>query len=161
MAPIIDTWAQEVVKVRKARVRALGLTNTGRLEDSISYKTTRPATGRFLVRISYRFYGKFHDLGIKRGMKRGGKGYVTGLVNWVKSRGLQHFNERNGRRGLSVDQRARDIAWGIIRKNAQGRPWKRRRWLTPVDPDIDQLQGLLSEHIEGVIVRDHVTLLTA
>lgn len=161
MSPIIDTWAQEVVKMRKARVRALGLTSSGKLEDSISYKTTRPGSGRFLVRIQYRFYGKYHDLGIKRGMKRGGKGYVTGLMNWVKSRGLQAFNERSERRGQTLDQRARDIAWAIIKKNASGTPWKRRRWLNPVTPDIDQLQEQISEHIEGAIVRDHVTLLTS
>lgn len=161
MAPIIESWAQEVVKVRKAKVRALKLSATGKLEDSIRYTISRPGSGRYLVRIQYKFYGKYHDLGIKRGMKRGGKGYVTGLMNWVKSRGINAFNERSERRGQSVDERARNIAWGIIKKNSRGTPWKRRRWLNPVQPDIDQLQEQISEHIEGAIVRDHVTLLTS
>lgn len=161
MVPIISTWAQEVVRVRKARVRSLGLSASGKLDDSITYALRKPALGRYVVQIQYKFYGKYHDLGIKRGMKRGGKGYVTGLMNWVKSRGVQAFNERSERRGQSVDERARDIAWGIIKKNSRGTPWKRRRWLNPVQPDIDQLQEQISEHIEGAIVRDHVTLLTS
>lgn len=155
---LIAVWADEVVQDRKARIRSSGLVNTGELERSVRHTITRKSTDQWLVRIQYRFYGKFFDKGSPRSMKAGGKGYVTRLAEWVKSRGISRFNVR--RPGGTIDQQARDVAWGIIKANRGGNPWKRRKWLNPVDPDIENLQNNLSEHLADVIVRDHVTLLT-
>ena len=161
MGTIIAAWASDVVYDRKRRIKINKLQNTGALHDSVRYELSKLGGQNYLVRIRYNFYGKFHDKGIRGDMAKGGSLYQRSLIQWVMKKGLGNFKERRPGRGLTGEQRARDIAWGIIKANSKASPWKRRKWLNPVRNDIGSLQESMNVHFSDVIVRDHVAILTS
>jgi hypothetical protein len=155
---VANQWAADFVAKRKANIIRQRLRQTGALHDSVRYDLRRRGDQRWVVKISYNFYGKFHDRGIRKDMPKGGKRYAEQLTEWVKRRGLSNFTPR---RGGTIDQVARDIAWGIIRSNAGKSPWRRRQWLNPMRPDVDELDRRIEEFLPDVIVQDVVKVLEA
>ena len=117
---IAHDWGAEFVRTRRAEVNRIRVRSTGALHDSIRYQLLKRSRGRWVIRVNYNFYGKFHDKGIKNQMPSGGKAYILNLTNWVLRKGLHNFTPR--RRG-STEATARDIAWGIARNNSDTTPW--------------------------------------
>jgi hypothetical protein len=153
---IARQWADEFVATRKARVARKKLRYTGRLHDSIKYEMKRNSGPKWVIRIQYAYYGKFHDKGVKRPMPKGGRKYVERITDWVKARGLANFTTR---RTGTTDQVARDVAWAIIKGNANKTPWERRKWLNPMAGDITDLGNRIEKLLPEAIVQDVVKVL--
>jgi hypothetical protein len=154
---IAHKWAADFVAERKARIDRMRLRATGSLRDSVKYELREPARMRWIIRVRYNYYGKFHDKGTKRPLPKGGRRYIELLTQWVLARGLANFTPRF--RG-PADKQARDIAWGIARSNARSTPWKRRKWLNPMRDDVNTLNSLIEKKLPEAIVQDVVKVLT-
>jgi hypothetical protein len=155
---VANTWGEEFVKKRKAEITRIRVKSSGDLHDSVRHVLIKRRASRWVVRIRYNYYGRFHDSGIKNTMPSGGKAYINHLTDWVLRKGLYNFTPR---RGGSTEAVARDVAWGIARNNANSSPWPRRKWLNPIRPDIDTLSDQIEKILPEAIVQDVVKVLTA
>jgi hypothetical protein len=146
VADAIREFAGYFVSQRRLDIRKLRLENSEDLRRSLYARVNaQPNRGIFIMTVFARGYGRYQDMR-RRYDDPGGEEYREALEEWIQMKGIERFLKGKYRKKYVNTPEPKllgAIAWGIMQKNAERSPRKRRWWNRGKTANIERFYAIL------------------